>query len=354
MNLTLIKKMLPGLVPLLIFILADELWGTRIGLLVALGSGIAEFLFYLIRDKVADRFILLDTLLLVVLGAVSIIFDNDVFFRVKPAFIEAILLAIIAFSLWGPANIMMKMSERYTGIIRLDKTQEKTLRYNMLAIFWITALHILLVIYSAFRMSKEAWFFISGGLYYILIGLFFGYMILKNRLAARIYAGEEWFPVVDPEGRVTGLAPRRVCHDGKSFLLHPVVHLHVFDSSGRLYLQKRAMTKDTQPGKWDTSVGGHVGPGESVELALRREAMEELSIADFDPRFLGSYIWESSREKELVNSFLTVTGKIPVPDPGEIDEGKFWTSGEIRASLGKQVFTPNFENEFNRFLVNRI
>lgn len=346
--------MLPGLVPLLIFILADEIWGTRVGLLVALGTGVAEFLFYLIRDKVADRFILLDTLLLVILGAVSIIFDNDVFFRVKPAFIEAILLAIIAFSLWGPGNIMLKMSERYTGIIRLDKRQEKALRYNMLAMFWITALHILLVLYSAFRMSKEAWFFISGGLYYILIGLFFAYMLMKNRLAARKYAGEEWFPVVDPDGKVTGLAPRRVCHDGKSFLLHPVVHLHVFDSSGRLYLQKRSMTKDTQPGKWDTSVGGHVSPGETVELALRREAREELSIENFNPQFLGSYIWESSREKELVNSFHTVTDKTPVPDPGEIDEGRYWTPAEIRGSLGKQVFTPNFENEYNRFLVTML
>ena len=70
--------------------------------------------------------------------------------------------------------------------------------------------------------------------------------------------------VVNSEGKVTGKAPRSVCHDGKSFLLHPVVHLHIFNRSGKLYLQKRSMKKDTQPGKWDTSVGGHIGIGESV------------------------------------------------------------------------------------------
>ncbi|HZL76133.1 MAG TPA: NTP pyrophosphohydrolase, partial [Bacteroidales bacterium] len=36
---------------------------------------------------------------------------------------------------------------------------------------------------------------------------------------------DEWFPVVDEEGNTTGKALRSVCHDGKSMLLHPVVHL---------------------------------------------------------------------------------------------------------------------------------
>lgn len=350
MKIPILKKMLPGLIPLVIFILADEIWGTMVGLYVALGFGIAEFLFYLIKDRIVDRFILLDTLLLVALGAVSLIFENDIFFKVKPALIEAILLAVIAFSLWGPTNIMMKMSERYTGNMKLDASQEKSLRNNMLVVFWITVVHIGLVMVSAFYMSKEAWLFISGGLYYIFFGLFFGFMVIRNRMMSRKFANEEWFPVVDTSGRVTGTAPRRVCHDGKSFLLHPVVHLHLFNKSGRLYLQKRSVTKDTQPGKWDTSVGGHIGPGESVADALYREAMEELGIKGFNPVFLGSYVWESTREKELVNSFCTVNDSVPAINRDEIDEGRYWSLGEIRENLGKKIFTPNFENEFSKFL----
>ena len=82
---------------------------------------------------------------------------------------------------------------------------------------------------------------------------------------------EEMFPIVDEEGNITGAATRGECHSG-SKLLHPVVHLHVFNSKGELYLQKRPEWKDIQPGKWDTSVGGHVDLGESVEMALKREA----------------------------------------------------------------------------------
>ena len=81
---------------------------------------------------------------------------------------------------------------------------------------------------------------------------------------------EEMFPIVDEQGNITGAATRGECHNG-SKLLHPVVHLHVFNSKGELYLQKRPDWKDIQPGKWDTAVGGHIDLSENVETALKRE-----------------------------------------------------------------------------------
>ena len=157
---------------------------------------------------------------------------------------------------------------------------------------------------------------------------------------------EEMFPIVDEEGNITGAATRKECHSG-SKLLHPVVHLHVFNSKGELYLQKRPAWKDIQPGKWDTSVGGHVDLGESVEMALKREVREELGITDFTPELLTHYVFESDREKELVfRHRTTYDGEIAPSE--EQDGGRFWTLEEIRDNLGKGIFTPNFESEFLR------
>ena len=110
---------------------------------------------------------------------------------------------------------------------------------------------------------------------------------------------QEIFPIVDEEGTVVGKATRGECHND-SRLLHAVVHLHVFNTKGDVYLQKRPEWNDIQPSKWDTAVGGHIDYGETPEAALRREVSEELGMTDFEPQFVGKYVFDCQRECELV------------------------------------------------------
>src|SRR5574344_1637995 len=98
----LLKRLLPGFIPLFVFIAADEIWGTRVGLIVAVLTGVAELLYTFIKERRFDKFVLLDTGLLVVLGGVSVAFDNEIFFKVKPAIIESILCIILAISAYTP------------------------------------------------------------------------------------------------------------------------------------------------------------------------------------------------------------------------------------------------------------
>ena len=161
---------------------------------------------------------------------------------------------------------------------------------------------------------------------------------------------DETFPLVDEDGRVIGSAKRTDAH-GDPSLLHPVVHCLVVDSRDRLLLQLRSKNKDIQPGKWDTSVGGHVALGESVEAAVERELSEEIGVdARSHPlEFLYRYLMRNDIESELVHTYRCRCGGPFVRPEGEIEELRFWNPAEIDAAIGTGLLTPNFEDEYRRF-----
>jgi isopentenyldiphosphate isomerase/intracellular septation protein A len=345
----LLLQLLPGFIPLFVFIIADELWGTKPGLIVAITSGIIELIWYRIRDRKFDKFILLDTLLIIILGLVSIVLDNDVFFKIKPALIGILMCAILGISTFTPSNFLLNMSKRYMKGIELNDHQYKQFRKNMKVMFWLFAGYTALVFYSVWFMSKEAWAFISGGLFYILFGAYFLYEFAKAYLRKKKVMNEEWLPLVNTKGNIIGKAPRSLCHTDKNYL-HPVVHLHVINSKGEIYLQKRSKSKIIQPGKWDTAVGGHISFGENAETGLKREALEEIGIIEFKPLLIANYIWESDTEREFVFCFITYYNGIITLNSKELSDGKFWSHSEINNTLGKGIFTPNFEEEYNRLI----
>ena len=160
----------------------------------------------------------------------------------------------------------------------------------------------------------------------------------------------ELFPLVDNNGNVIGKILRGEAHNG-SKKLHPVVHLHVFNDVGKLYLQKRPVWKDIQPGKWDTACGGHVAYGESTLEALSREVKEELGITEYTPKFITSYVFESSVEREFVNVFYTTFDGVLHPSKAELDGGRFWSLDEIAENINNNVFTENFRHEYTNVLL---
>lgn len=160
---------------------------------------------------------------------------------------------------------------------------------------------------------------------------------------------EEFLEIVNQKGEIVGHAKRSEIH-GNPSLIHRVVHVLVFNKEGNLLLQKRSKNKDVAPGKWDTSVGGHVGIGEDLIFSSKREMQEELGIVGCEPEFVYSYIHRNHYETELVTTYRCVYDGTISFNESEIDEVRFWKLEEIMENFGKKIFSDNFEDEFITYM----
>lgn len=155
---------------------------------------------------------------------------------------------------------------------------------------------------------------------------------------------EEILDLVSETGQVIGQAPRSQCH-GNPTLVHRAVHVFVLDQDENIFLQKRSKTKKVQPGKWDTSVGGHVDSGESYIDAAHREMGEELGITTDSLELLHQYLWRSPIETELVRTYFCYHRGPFHLNGEEIEQGRFFSKEELLTIRGTGQLTPNCEHE---------
>lgn len=337
-----LRDLLPGLAPLLLYILVDSFFGERAGIIAALVLGSLEFAYILIKEGRSDLFVLADTGLIVALGTASLCLDSPFAVKVKPAlfeFIAAILFFILA------ALPKDKSASVIRRIVRLNIALSQVPRTVFFLLAALCAFHAAFVFIAAMYLSKGWWIFATTSFYFsplLALPLPLYFRFIKPLYLRIRYKDDEWFNIVKPDGTIIGTMPRTLCHRGPG-LLHPVVHLFLFDDSGNILLQKRSMSKSIQPGKWDTSVGGHVSAGESIEQALYRETEEELGLRSFAPRFLYRYIWEYEIESELVYTFAGKSDEKIQFSKDEIDAVSCFTVEQICSD--SLELTPNLKHE---------
>ena len=157
---------------------------------------------------------------------------------------------------------------------------------------------------------------------------------------------DEWFDVVDADDRVIGRARRAEVH-AKS-LLHRAVHILVWRSDGAVFLQQRSLSKDSHPGKWDSSASGHLDAGEAYDAAAGRELFEELGIRAV-PGAIGRLPASPATGHEFVRIY-TVEHEGPFTlHPTEIMDGRWLQPVAIDEWIGNEpsALAPAFTVVWN-------
>ena len=250
------KSLLPSFILILLYFIAEEFLGPKIGLIAVIVLGAGEFFYSWIREKRINKMTLFNTLFFIALAAISVLLEGISFERIQQTIVEAAMRANRDIRI-SKVDMTQTLPESYRKTLQVTPEQQQAMHRMLRLLFYLLVLHTVLAFTSAFIFDEEIHQFIEGPLLYILIVLFFLTLFVKNRLLAKAASQDEWLPIVNEKGEVVGKATRRSCHSG-SMLLHPVVHLHLINGQGDIYLQKRSMKKNFLPGMWDTAVGGHV------------------------------------------------------------------------------------------------
>lgn len=149
-----------GLLPVIAFTLIEEYYGIIAGLIAGMVFGVGEITYELIRYKKVQKITWIGNGLLLVLGGISLISSEGIWFKLQPAFMEAALVVAMWGSLLIKKPLLVVLAEqqghKFPEPIR-TKMSGVTFRVGL---FFLA--HTGLAIWAAFAWSTTAWALLKG------------------------------------------------------------------------------------------------------------------------------------------------------------------------------------------------
>jgi isopentenyldiphosphate isomerase len=153
-------------------------------------------------------------------------------------------------------------------------------------------------------------------------------VLITRRAQGYPRMNEEIFDVVNERDEVIGQKPRSEVH--RLGLTHRATHVLVFNSQGQVFLQKRSMLKDRQPGVWDSSASGHLDSGEDYDACALRELREEIGLRlETPPRRLFKLSASEETDHEHVWIYRCQAEGPFTLHPEEIERGDWFTKEDV-------------------------
>jgi isopentenyl-diphosphate delta-isomerase type 1 len=154
---------------------------------------------------------------------------------------------------------------------------------------------------------------------------------------------EELFDIVNEDDEVIGQQPRSVVH--AKGLRHRAAHVLVFNTDGKVFLQLRSISKDNNPGVWDSACSGHVDAGESYADAATRELMEEIGLlveTPLEPLFKIDACEDTGQE--FVWVYQTQSEGPFTLNTDEIDAGRWLSPEDVTKAVAEtpEKYSPSF------------
>jgi intracellular septation protein len=200
-----VKLLAAGLIPLIVFTVIEECWGTLAGLVAGMVFGIGEMVWDYRTQGRVDPMTWGGNVLLLILGAVSLLTDSGVWFKLQPAILEMGMAVFLWGSLLLKKSILLGLLQKQGGVPAdweesLQPGAREVLRQGFLGITFrlglFFVLHSVWAIWAALYWSTGAWALLKGvGLTASLLG----YMVAESLILRYRLKSIRIIPALTPE-----------------------------------------------------------------------------------------------------------------------------------------------------------
>ena len=289
-------------------------------------------------------FVILFVSICLIAGSEFLFFVDD---EVKDSIFEIVTVAflLVFIILRKPSKqLITKYMSKLTPMTNnFDEMYKFILALTLILLFYLSV-HFFIV-FSSFQNSELYQqilrYFYLGLLVFLII-----YEIFRvHYIRAKLFH-EEWWPIVNEQGKIVGTIEHKTSLNDENKYMHPVVRVMLVDKN-LILLQKRSSKDIVHPGIWDTAISNHVRVGESIEQCVDRTSFERYQLEKFKYMHLSNYSVEVKNEVHYTFLFVSCQLVETKPNQDYIDQTKWWTKQQIEENLDAGIFTENFKLEFD-------
>ena len=332
--------------PLITFMVVDDFMGLFNAWLIAVPVNILLFVYVFFTYRKIFEWFLFSTGIFLSIAVISTLLPLDLFPpEVKHVSVDYVLLTIFAISLALRKKIESFVNVRNSKMLSMVNNLNELFRMMWIIgilIFFYVHIYTVLTILSVPNLKNTLNFI--NGVYLLAFFVVICYEMIRVTLIRVRLLREEWWPIVNEQGKMIGSIHHTTSLQDEKKYIHPIIRVILIDGN-RIFLQKRSENNKVFPGMWDTAISNHVRMSEKIDQCVQRTANERYGLKDLKPIFLSNYMLESTYEFHY--AFLFVACKLPQLEynPQYIEHAKWWTLSQIEANAESGIFTDNFLTE---------
>ena len=336
------------LFPILIFLIIDELFGMNIAWKVSFPASIALLIYvFYVYNRIFTWHLIFTLVFLVITIIAGVEYLFPITADIHQILYEIVVICFLIIFLAFRSQIEKIISSVISRLTPMTNNFEEMYRFSyilfLILIFYVSANTLIRFKHGSNVMYQLQ---ISQYIYICLLSFLIFYEGLRVKIVRADLLNEEWWPIVNDNGKIIGSIQHLTSlHDEKKYK-HPIVRV-VLIEDGMILLQKRSIENVVFPGKWDIALSNHVIMEETVDRSIERTVKQRYGVEYFKYVYLANYTLEVSNEYHYAFLFISHQHIDLKPNAKYIDSVKWWTQQQIEQNLDAGIFTDNFIVEYD-------